>query len=115
MCIVHAFEELFFKLCFSDLYFNGLVNLLCMATAVVGVVLNRRREESIDKGRLAKPRFASNLKACQPLDNRARSEWRSLTIIVKAAPRLATILCLDANCKQEHMLRDTGEDVPLIG
>lgn len=37
-----TFEEFFFKLRFRNLYLNRLVDLLRMAAAMVGVVLDRR-------------------------------------------------------------------------
>ena len=45
-------EELLFKLSFCDLYLNCLINLFGVSALVVGVILDRGREESIDEGGL---------------------------------------------------------------
>lgn len=57
----YTLEELLLKLGLGDLNLNGLVNLLLVATLVVGVVLNGGGEESVDEGSLAQARLASNL------------------------------------------------------
>ena len=54
-------EELLLKLSLGDLNLNGLVDLLLVAALVVGIVLDRGREESVDEGGLSKARLASNL------------------------------------------------------
>lgn len=53
-------EELLLQLGLGDFNLNGLVNLLGMASAVVGVVLDGGAEKSVDKGGLAESRLASN-------------------------------------------------------
>lgn len=40
--IGHTFEKLLFELCLRDFYLHSLVDLLGMATTVVGVILDRR-------------------------------------------------------------------------
>ena len=57
----YTLEELLLKLGLGDLNLNGLVNLLLVATLVVGVVLNGGGEKSVDEGSLAQARLASNL------------------------------------------------------
>ena len=57
-----TFEELLLELGFCDLYFNSLVDLLCVSLLVIGVVLDRRREECVDEGCLSQARLASDLK-----------------------------------------------------
>lgn len=59
--VVFTLEELLFEFGLGDLNLDGLVNLLLVATLVVCVVLDCGREESVDKGRLAETRLASNL------------------------------------------------------
>jgi len=54
-------EELLLQLSLCDLNLNSLVDLLSMASAVVGVVLDRGREEGVDKGGLSEAGFSSNL------------------------------------------------------
>lgn len=53
-------EELLLKLGLGDLDLNSFVNLLGVASAVVGVVLDRRAEECVDEGGLSQARLASN-------------------------------------------------------
>lgn len=78
---------------------------------MVGIVLDRRREERVDEGRLSQARLASNLVGstsqkpvmrgefgtrCPARNNHCRAERiiKALhTMMVKPAPRLATILC----------------------
>lgn len=57
----HTLEELLLKLSFCDFDLNGLVNLLCMSSLVIRVVLYRCREECVDECSLPKARFASDL------------------------------------------------------
>lgn len=91
-------EELLLQLGLCDLDLDGLVDLLLVPALVIGIVLDGGREESVDEGSLAKTRLAGDL-------SRSWSEMRiavvdgfnialELTMIVKAAPLLATILCL---------------------
>lgn len=54
-------EKLLLQLSFCDLNLNSLVDLLSMASAVVGVVLDRGREEGVDEGSLSKAGLSSNL------------------------------------------------------
>jgi hypothetical protein len=51
--IVRTFEKLLLKLSLGDLNLNGLVDLLCVSTLVVGIVLDSRGEQSVDKCRLS--------------------------------------------------------------
>lgn len=55
-----TFEELLLKLGLGDLNLDSLVDLLCVATAVVGVVLDGGGEEGVDEGGLAETRLASD-------------------------------------------------------
>lgn len=55
-------EELLLELSLGDFNLNGLVHLLGVAALVVGVVLDRRREEGVDEGRLSQSGFTSNLR-----------------------------------------------------
>ena len=50
---VCTLEELLFQLGLCDLDLHSLVDLLLVAALVVGIILNRRREQGVDKGRLA--------------------------------------------------------------
>ena len=54
-------EELLFQLGLGDLNLDGLVNLLRVTSAVVGVVLDGGRKEGVDEGRLSATRLASDL------------------------------------------------------
>lgn len=67
-----------------------------MTAPVVGIILNCRREEGIDKRCLAESRFACNLLMRQWPEGTKFSRMGDSTIIVKAAPRFATILCLNS-------------------
>ena len=61
---------------------------------MVCVVLDGCREQGVDKGRLSQTRFACDLghmTKCKDM-----LEGCEVTMIVNAAPRLATILCLKA-------------------
>ena len=62
-----TFEELLLKLGFGDLDLHSLVDLFGMTPPVVGVVLDRGREQRVDKGRLSKARFASDLWRSAPI------------------------------------------------
>ncbi|KAI6755223.1 hypothetical protein HG531_004329 [Fusarium graminearum] len=54
-------NELLLKLGLGNLNLDGLVDLLLVASLVIGVVLDGGREESVDEGSLAQTRLASNL------------------------------------------------------
>ena len=54
-------EELLLELGLGDLDLDGLVDLLRMTAAVVGVVLDGGGEEGVDEGSLSETRLASNL------------------------------------------------------
>lgn len=58
---LRTLEELLFQFCFGNFNLDGLIHLLCMPALVVGVVLDRGREEGVDKCSLSEARFASNL------------------------------------------------------
>jgi hypothetical protein len=90
--LLRTLEELLLQLSFGDLDLDGLVDLLLVPALVVGVVLDGGGEERVDEGRLAQPGLASNLVTGQ---NRSQPHTLPvlLTIIVKAAPLFATILC----------------------
>lgn len=62
-----------------------------MSPLVIRVVLDRGREKRVDEGSLAKSRLSRNLTFDQhSASSSSVRDW--LTIIVNAAPRLATIL-----------------------
>lgn len=54
-------EELLLELGLGDLDLDGLVDLLLVASLVVGIVLDGGREEGVDKCRLSEARFTSYL------------------------------------------------------
>ena len=87
-----TFEELLLQLCLGNLNLNSLVDLLVMAALVVGIVLDRGREEGVDECGLSASRLASNLYDVS-LEKKI-PDFNEFTMIVKAAPRFATILCL---------------------
>lgn len=90
--LVHTFEEFLLELGLCDLNLDSFVDLLVVAALVVGVVLDSGGEEGVDEGGLSKTRLASNLLR---LDNEmAKAIGEGHTMMVKAAPRFATILCL---------------------
>jgi hypothetical protein len=61
MCLrALTLEELLLELGLGDLDLDGLVDLLCVAAAVVGVVLDGGGEKGVDEGGLAEARLASN-------------------------------------------------------
>jgi hypothetical protein len=101
-------EELLLQLSLCDLDFHGLVYLLVVAALVVGVVLNGGGEEGVDEGRLSKARFASNLRELAIAAGQGK-EMGVGTMMVKAAPRFATILCLRRRlgwmCQSAHSRR----------
>lgn len=91
-----TFEEFLLKLGLGDLNLDGTVDLLLVAALVIGVILNSGREEGVDEGSLSQSRLSGNLS--MELVSR---QWTLLlncklrhTMIVNAAPRFATILCL---------------------
>lgn len=88
-----TFEELLFELSFRDLYFDCFVDLLSMAPSVVCVILDRCREQGVNKSGLSKTRLSCNLTVGEFCSHLGRI-LSILTMIVKAAPRFATILCL---------------------
>lgn len=64
-----------------------------MSSAMIGVVLDGRGKEGVDEGRLSEARLSCHLTSLSDtigLDALGCPR----TMIVKAAPRLATILCL---------------------
>jgi hypothetical protein len=67
-----------------------------VAALVVGIVLNGGREKGVDEGRLSQSRLSGNLIEASLAPARAEQFPRTVehTIIVKAAPRFATILWL---------------------
>jgi hypothetical protein len=91
-----TFEELLLQLGLGDLDLDGAVDLLLVAALVIGIVLDGGGEESVDKGSLSQARLSGNLQTGSLVLklNLGHSKLRH-TIIVKAAPRFATILCLD--------------------
>lgn len=54
-------EELLLQLGLGNLDLDGLVDLLLVTALVIGIVLDRGREEGVDECSLAKTRLASNL------------------------------------------------------
>lgn len=102
---MHTLEELLLQLGLGDLDLDGLVDLLLVAALVVGVVLDRGGEEGVDKGGLSESRLASNLSSLVLVCVRRKADHGATsgrpverllgrcTIIVKAAPLFATILC----------------------
>lgn len=89
---IHTLEKFLLELGLGNLNLDSFINLLVVAALVVGVVFDGGREECVDEGRLSEARLASNLVR---LDNEVYGRSSSgHTMIVKAAPRFATILCL---------------------
>ncbi len=67
-----------------------------MPSFVIGIILDRGREQSVDEGCLAQTRLACDLSRSRQLalyNNSKSNGGHRLTMIVKAAPLLATILC----------------------
>ena len=62
-----TFEELLLKLSLSDLDLHSLVDLLGVTPSMVGIVLDGRREQRVDKGGLSKARFAGDLWHSAPI------------------------------------------------
>ena len=65
-----------------------------MSALVVGIVLDSGREEGVDESRLSQPGFASNLGHVSICPLQINPPTNMPTMIVKAAPLFATILCL---------------------
>ncbi len=107
---VLTLEELLLQLGLGDLYLDSLVHLLVVAPLVVGIVFDCRREERVDEGGLSQTRFTSDL---EQLDQHFTVPPLGFTMIVNAAPRLATILWL-----QEVSKSSTASwfdrDLPLV-
>lgn len=59
-------EEFLLKFSFCDLNLDCLINLLVVSALVIGIVLDRCREESVDKRRLSQPGLSSDLYSNQP-------------------------------------------------
>ena len=89
-------EELLLELGLGDLDFDGAVNLLLVTALVVGIVFNGGGEQGVDEGSLSQSRLSGNLDAILLVSRipAGHSKLRH-TIIVNAAPRFATILCLE--------------------
>lgn len=58
---LRTLEKLLLELSLGDLNLDSLVDLLLVASLVVGIVLDGGGEESVDEGGLAQARLASNL------------------------------------------------------
>lgn len=127
---MYTFEESLLELSLCDLDLNGLVDLLSVSAFMVCIVLDRGREKSVDECGFAQSRLSSNL-YCIHQSTSPLGFWYtsfgvkgggrkriSRTIIVKAAPRFATILCL-LNSSQStfSMLAERGlcSLIPLVG
>jgi len=91
-CELFTLEELLLELGLCDLDFDGLVDLLCVSALVIGVVLNGGGEEGVDECSLSESRFASNLLSIRIYLSK-REHLQRNTMMVKAAPLFATILC----------------------
>lgn len=98
MCC-RTLEELLLELSLCDFDLDGLVDLLLVAPLMVGIVLDGRGEQRVDEGGLAEAGLASNLyihsRRQHGVTNANLSKLWTVkrTIIVKAAPLFATILC----------------------
>lgn len=92
-CVGCTFEELLLELSLGDLNLDCLVNLLVVSALVVGVVLDGGGEEGVDESGLSESGLASNLEKSE-IAPVAHALCPRHTIIVKAAPRFATILWL---------------------
>lgn len=98
MICCRTLEELLLELSLCDFDLDGLVDLLLVAPLVVGIVLDGRGEQRVDEGGLAEAGLASNLSTHAVSIGFTNTRFSKLwtvkrTIIVKAAPLLATILC----------------------
>lgn len=96
MRILHkkrTFEELLFKFCFGDFNLHGLIYLLSVTSPVVCIVLYGCGEQRVDESSFPQARLASDLGFISRIHIHLEEELP--TMIVKAAPRFATILCLE--------------------
>lgn len=94
--VERTLEELLFQLSLGDLDLNSAVNLLLVAALVVGIVFDGGREQSVNEGSLSQSRLSSDLSTASLVSiPRPRHSKLRHTIIVNAAPRFATILCLN--------------------
>jgi hypothetical protein len=91
-CVLFTLKELLLELGLCDFDLDGLVDLLCVSALVVGVVLNGGGKECVDEGRLSESRLASNLQIISVYRIAYMYPQRH-TMMVKAAPLFATILC----------------------
>lgn len=89
--ISHTLEELLFELSLCNLNFHCLIDLFRMAASVVGVVLDCGGEEGVNEGCFSKARLSCNLRSIVST-NGCTERHIGHTIMVKAAPRFATIL-----------------------
>jgi hypothetical protein len=108
-------EELLLELGLCDFNLDRLVNLLLMTAAVIGVVLDGGGEERVDEGGLAETRLAGNLQEGQWIVDAIGAGGHELTMIVKAAPRFATILWLKRGTLVGGRRYSSCMYVPLIG
>ena len=60
-CIIYTLEELLLQFCLCDFNLDSFVDLLCVPSLVIGIVLDRGGEERVDESCLSEPRLASNL------------------------------------------------------
>lgn len=108
---VCTLKELLLELGLCDLNLDGLVHLLVVSSLVVGIVLDGGGEEGVDEGRLSEPRLASNLwRSVRGM----MQCWMMLTMMVKAAPRFATILCL-CYVRLDVIVSSRDVCIPLVG
>jgi len=63
-----------------------------VATLVVGIIFDGGGEERVNEGGLSESGFTSNLRKSEVMLE--RSKYKAHTMMVKLAPRFATILCL---------------------
>jgi hypothetical protein len=59
--VICTLEEFLFQLSLGDFDLDCLVNLICMASLVVLIVLDGCGKEGVDEGSLAQARFAGHL------------------------------------------------------
>lgn len=109
---MRTLEELLLELSLCDLNLDRLVHLLHVSALVVGIVLDSGREEGVDEGRLSEARLARHLRVLEFYTCCVLCPAR--TMIVKAAPRFATILCL-LNVRHERCACAPAENIPLVG
>ena len=87
-----TFEELLFEFRLGDLNLHSLIYLLSVTSPVVCIVFYGCGEQSVDESSFPQARFASDLGFISRIHIHLDEELP--TMIVKAAPRFATILCL---------------------